>query len=1144
MSQQLTPNERSYTDEQLDAIARRSGDLLLDASAGSGKTTVLVERFVRAVLDDGVEPGAILTITFTEKAAAELRERIRNRLREAGTPAQQEAAETAPIGTIHGFCARVLRAHALRAGLAPGFAVLDEPASEQLAGRAFDASLEAIAGHTPGGVELVAAYGVAGLREAIFATYAELRSRGELAPRLPELPPAPDGAAARRRLLAAASAVAAELAAAPDPGVRVRQSLERLQHVEALVAADALWPGALARVALPGGGGAALCTGACTAYSEALGALRAACEHRHAGDVRGLLDELLRGFGELYTAAKRRHGAVDFADLELLARELLGDSEIAAGYRERFTHVMVDEMQDTNRVQLGLIELVASGNLFTVGDAQQSIYGFRHADVELFERRGAELQARGARATLQTNFRSHPAILAELNAAFATAMGDRFRPLQPGRVEPGPTEPRVELLIADKGADWVGDSDALAAPWRLAEARALAARVAELVAGGVAPGEVVVLTRATTDLRAYERALESAGVPTYLIGGRGYWAHPQVIDVIAHLRTLANPRDEPALLTVLASPFVGVSLDALVILWAAVRRTGRAALELLGEPGGALAELAGPELDRLRRYAGWFAGERARVGRVGTTELIERAVADTGYDLAVLALPGGQRRMANIRKLMRLAHEHELGEGPDLRAFLELASRRATGSGARESEAPVESEGLDAVRLMTIHRAKGLEFPVVCVADLGRAPIRWPRLMRVGADGRFGVRLREPGSGRAEPALDYAALADAEQRAEQEEERRLFYVAMTRAQERLILSGAAKLTAIPADRTPIGWIAPAFVPDIAARSEQSAGVSGGVAYRLMRPDDAPAPFAAAVPAPAAVVPALAPPAVSAPPAVAPASAPPAPAAAPAPPASLSYSALADYERCGYRFYVERVLGLRDPGTPPEPLGGPGSGLAAADRGTLVHALLERLDFRHPRPPDAAAVAAAAPTPLRTRDAEAIAGLLAGFAAGELSRRLGRAGSVRREERFAFSLGGMLMTGAVDVLAREPGGRLLIVDYKTDALGGRDPAPVADGRYRLQRTVYALAGLRTGAAAVEVAYVFLERPDETVLQSFTPDEIPALEAAVSARAAGILSRRFPVAEVPQRSLCDGCPARDGLCSWPAAMTGREAPDRLF
>ncbi len=445
----------------------------------------------------------------------------------------------------------------------------------------------------------------------------------------------------------------------------------------------------------------------------------------------------------------------------------------------------------------------------------------------------------GARATLRTNFRSRREILDVLGTAFAGEFGERFEAPRPGREDPPADDPRVELMVIDKGADWT--SDGLASPWRLAEARALAARVRELVDEGARPSEIVLLTRATSDLRTYERELERQGIPTYVIGGRGYWSHPQVVDLVGYLRALANPRDEEALYTVLASPLVGVSLDALVVLAARARGTGRDPWSLLRE--GTTDEL--PDREALERFAAWFAGERRVAARASIDELIDRALAATGYDLAVLAMPGGRRRLANLRKLMRLAREHEAAAGRDLRGFLGLVRRRASdwsASSARESEAPIEGEALEAVRLMTIHRAKGLEFEIVCVADLGRGP-RWPAdIIRVGRDGRLGLRLARPGTARREPALAYRALGEERAVAEAREERRLFYVAMTRAKERLILSGAARLDGWRESGTPIAWIAPALLGEMDERLAEHQGVTEArVRFRFLGEEDVPDP---------------------------------------------------------------------------------------------------------------------------------------------------------------------------------------------------------------------------------------------------------------------------------------------------------------
>jgi ATP-dependent helicase/nuclease subunit A len=1064
----------NFTPEQSIAIERRDGELLLDAGAGSGKTSVLVERFVRAVLEDGVEVSAILAITFTDKAAAELRERIRLRFREVGAVEHARATEGAFISTIHAFCARVLRAHALLAGIDPRFVVLDEPEARRLADHAFDDALSDL-----GDVELIASYGAGQLRAATLSTYGELRSRGAREPALPPLGPAPrDGLEELRQ---AASALASELGAIPDPSARVCEALSRLDRAQSL--SEGAWPGDLELLKLPGGNGAALSTAACEAYEQALARFRLACEYRRAQVIHASLGRLLRTFSDRYRNRKRAAAALDFEDLELGVRDLfVGEPELRERYAGRFAQIMVDEFQDTNKIQLDLINEIARENLFVVGDAQQSIYGFRHADVELFEQLGARLAAAGRRATLQTNFRSRHEIVEVINRTFES---ETFRPLRAGRDEPPAAEPLVEMLVVDKGEEWA-HSDGVASPWRAAEARALARRLEEVINAGAAPRDIVVLTRATTDLRAYERALEERAIPTYLIGGRGYWSHPQVMDLVAYLRALANSHDEEAYYQLLASPLVDISIDGLVLIAAAMR-------EGTGHPEA----LGADDSERLRSFEAWFAGERALAPRLGIEELIERAMTHNGYDLRTLMLPAGERRLANLRKLMRLGREYEERLGRDLRGFLGLVGARAAGArtDARESEAPVEGEALDAVRLMTIHRAKGLEFPIVAVADLGREPWRRTPLLRIGADGRIGLRLARPGTGRAVPALDYTALGEERERAENAEERRVFYVAMTRAQERLILTGAARLDEngrLP-DRSqngpcaPIGWLGPALEgagvePAILGTEEVLEGVQTARGRPPVEIPDIPEPVAAA----------------------------------PMTPPTLSYSALAAYERCGYRFYLERVLGL-------EPVAGRLSGAGALERGILAHEVLEQLDFRRPSLPKGVP--------------EDVAGLIEGFIASALFERLRSAGDVRREEGFAFMLeSGMLVTGALDVIVRERSGNALVIDYKTDRLESLDPADVVARAYRAQQLVYGLAVLRDGASSVEVTHVFLERPEDPVTVTFT-DRV-ALERELEELAAGVLAGVFPVSRTPGVAVCTGCPGEGGLCSWPLEMTRRD------
>jgi len=269
---------------------------------------------------------------------------------------------------------------------------------------------------------------------------------------------------------------------------------------------------------------------------------------------------------------------------------------------------------------------------------------------------------------------------------------------------------------------------------------------------------------------------------------------------------------------------------------------------------------------------------------------------------------------------------------------------------------------------------------------------------------------------------------------------------------------------------------------------------------------------------------------------------------------LSYSQLQDYARCGYRFHLTRGLGMARVTPPPlEPVEEAGESeeqLEARLRGSIVHALLEDMDFARPAAPSLEAVRALAGNwelELTAPQVADVQALVAAFARSPLCARLAAARPVRREAGFAFALerdgGGPLVSGIVDVLAREDDGTALIVDYKTDRLGEEEPAALVERDYRTQRMVYALAALHDGAPRAEVAYCLLERPGEPVIASFTQADMPALADALLRLAAGVLEERWPVAAAPHRELCGDCPGRATLCSWPESMTLRSRAEAL-
>ncbi|MDX6666393.1 MAG: ATP-dependent helicase/nuclease subunit, partial [Solirubrobacteraceae bacterium] len=645
-------------------------------------------------------------------------------------------------------------------------------------------------------------------------------------------------------------------------------------------------------------------------------------------------------------------------------------------------------------------------------------------------------------------------------------------------------------------------------------------------------GDIVVLVRAATDIACFERAISDHGISTLAAGGRGFWARQQVQDLTQYLATLANPRDEPALLGVLASPLgPRLSSDALALLAVRSRAAGRGLWAGI-EEGLADGDLPAADAARLAAWRETFAAERARAPRLPLADLLSRAIAASGYDEHVARLPGGVRRLANVRKLIRLATAYERDVGRGVRGFIDRATAELEAE-AREADAPVELAGFDAVRLMTIHAAKGLEFPVVAVADLGRpANTSLPDVLAAGD--RVGLRIVTL-HGKAKTAA-YEELAAEHKQRELEESLRVFHVAVTRAQERLILSGSLSVEKWP-EQTPAGWLLPAFVPNLGARllAEGPVIEEAGVRATLNAPGNGVLrpPRTVAQPDPDPDTGRMAPVVEHATPEP----------AVPAPVSALSYSALSRYSQCGYRFYLERVLRLPEQDAPPQPGAAAPTTLDPLTRGSIAHELLEHLDLAAPSLPDDEAIRAQAvrhEAELTDADVADLRALLEGALDSDVMRRVRDAGERHAEEAFALALTDPahahvpLFTGYIDVRAIEADGTALIVDYKTDRLSGADPETIVERGYGTQRRLYALAALRAGAPSVEVAHLFLERPSHPAMARFAAADAPRLEAEIAAQAAGVLSGHFAVAEEPHRELCATCPGRGGLCSWPEAV----------
>jgi len=1116
-------SERKPTAEQRAAIEAAAAEVMVEAGAGTGKTGVMVDRYCRLVCERGVSPDVVLAFTFTDKAAAELRQRIRAEIERRAEAGSERARQLLPrlgsawVTTIHGFCNRLLSAHPVAVGIDPRFRVLDAPETERAAGEAFDEALEAfLEGGEREREATVAAFDIGGLRAMVIGAHAELRSRGAAEPRLPEAPE-PDVRKALRNAAAAAADALAELKPGSANHELVERALALLEGSEAPPSLDQI---------------ASLRTGSkaqpMAAYKEAIeAALSRIAEAGEGGLAYRHVAELLKLFSARFAVVKERRAGIDFEDLQLLSARLLERTETGAAYRARFSHLLVDEFQDTNRLQLRLIEALRGPKcqLMVVGDELQSIYGFRHADLDVFRQRRQAIEASpsGETIPLSGNFRSRPEVIGAVNA-----IGERllagYTPLRvgtpPSQPEPPGKGPAVEILLTgregwDDGAIQLDPvTDARTPVNQLAEARFLAARLRELADQGVERGAMVVLLRAFTRLDAHEDSLERAGLRPYVVGGRGYWSQQQVADVCALLATIANPLDDQALLGTLASPACGVTPDTLWLLRAAAGR-GRQLWPTVEQVAGLgeseeidaehLEQIPADELGLLSTFAETLTGLRRRAASLPLAGLIDAAVTETGYDLAVLMRPAGEMRFANVRKLMRLAADFERAEGRDLRGLLDFLAARADADA--DAQAATAVEGHDGVRIMTIHSAKGLEFDVVAIPHLSRGLLPSTRtpLLTLGREQespRVGMQLRRLGA-RGVNLYAQRELCEEAQKREAEEELRLFHVGATRARQRLLLSGVVSPS--PPSRESHGK---AVVERIAA------------AFEIDREHDS----TIAIPAPEAR-PGL---------------------EATFGPSEIAVRLnLASIEQAQALTVVRKEPGeARNPGVGPAPLveqrqarparrplsytaisargEGPaerppdsdralreqvGEERAEADlgaaRGIGVHALLEWSQANHWQTPSAELVQRIAQSDEIGDSELSEAVLLTPFEAwlgsSFFAERV-RSAQSRAEVPLLVEVAGTVLRGSIDLLVERDGEPPLIVDYKTDRIDGADIASLA-ARYEIQQAIYALAVAEARSVEeVELAYVFLERPQEPFVTRWGAGEIAAgrekLEKAIS------------------------------------------------
>ncbi len=876
-------------DARRDIVERLDVNVIVEAAAGTGKTSELVRRIVAVLAGGHAQVDRIVAVTFTEKAAGELKLRLRTGLENArrhSDDSSQQAnlehalahLEDARVSTIHGFCADLLRERPVEASTDPLFEVLTEAGSRQLYDEAFSLWLQETLDDPPEGVRR-SLRRQAGWRDDD-APAERLRHAGSTLMEWRDLPTAwrresfmreeaidtlVDGVQSFADLTDRCSNLRDGLYQDTWPARRLRDDLRTSERVRDrdydglesalvnLVGPDAGWKFKNPRKGFDSnwhdGVSRAEVQDAHGRLVDALHHFKRAADADLAALLQGELTETIVRYERL----KRTAGRLDFLDLLLRARDLVRDrDDVRADFQQRFTHVFVDEFQDTDPVQAEILLLLsasdptganwrevtpAPGKLFIVGDPKQSIYRFRRADVGTYHEVRDRLVAGGALPLhLTTSFRTGPTIQRTVNAAFEPLMdGDsaslqaRYVGLSPYRADP-PGQPAVVALPVPRpygfrnvtmGAIEESLPDAVGAfvQWLIRESGwTVTERDDPDTRVPVAARHVCVLFRRFHNFfkgdmtRPYVAALEARDLPHLMVGGRSFHAREEVATVRAALSAIEWPDAELSVFATLRGSLFGIGDEELLAYRSTFRR-----LHPFRLPHEAVPETLAPIVDALGLLRSLHLARNRRPVAETINSLLQFTRAHAGFALR----PSGEQALANVLHIAELARTYEAGGGISFRGFV---SQLETGAEhAQTADAPILEEGSDGVRIMTVHKAKGLEFPVVILADMScaLAPAEASRYLE-SERGLCAIRIAG-----CSPAdlLDHGRLELSRERAEAV---RVAYVAATRARDLLVVP------AVGDEPYRKGWLAPlndAIYPP-AGRRRQSGEAPGCPSFGL------------------------------------------------------------------------------------------------------------------------------------------------------------------------------------------------------------------------------------------------------------------------------------------------------------------------
>ena len=1169
-------NLSELTKSQKDAVTYLDSDLIVSAGAGTGKTRVLVNRFLFLVVEKGIGVDDILALTFTEKAAAEMKKRISEAFEKEDRVNEKRLVENAYISTIHGFCARLLRENPFEAGIDPDFVVIDDINRLIMMEEIFDEILESgneeladlidrydekeirgallnyiflnrCLGRKPERIKEILKQKTLlndNLREKIdkilfdmqekvidkakalenFSTDGEIENyRTEILSIVREL----DKSKPKKKVLSSLYDYFSEINL--RAGRRNDEDCKSIKDIIKNIKE------CLTQYKIPD--------------SSLFEINNAALEEDINKNIIPFLKVALK-FWENYNKRKYKEGMLDYEDLEIITRDLLTDNEtVRNDYKSKFKHILIDEFQDINTIQKEILEILKpKDGFFIVGDIRQSIFGFRNAEVRIMKDYRKKFEnGKGKCIELNENFRSSKNILHFVNQFFNNVWADDGgnQPLEKSRKEPPNhnDDANVELILVTNDPDDPQNNQPDSERLIEVEAENVAFRINELIEGEykildkesnqwrpVTFRDIAILVRRRNAYDNYAKVFGKHKIPFSMHRSMRLFSKHEIQDILAFLSIIDNSRNDIDFAAVLRSPFCDLSDDAFVLIRDYANKNKKLKSPYIYQTLTAIAGeklLSDKDELKIKSFLSLYNQLRNIKDLVPLYDIFDILMKETDYEVKTATLYNGERGLANIQRFREIIVSHTRLSSASIKSFLDFCECIENWGDKEEPE--IETGLENKVTFITVHSAKGLEFPVVFLVNMAQQTINVTSKIIVSKDLDAGFKIYGLENEKDSSSLHRIIIAKEKKEAELDEEKRLLYVAMTRARDRLILAGIMSLRNVESfikilkenlieklsDPLPIegeinfghSWIK---VNKIRGSNTKTASTPSSFIEKIEEYIEKEEKIPEKIIQPVnqelrkhiknkiEIISKIK------------------NFHAPYLPDRLSAVSLALYDKCPRMYYIMEILNLPDKNQIKNTYLTSVDEISPLEIGGIVHSILERIDYNDA--PQKQIKDFLKKYNLNNDYNLLICGMIDNYFKSDIAQEVKKSSRILREVPFTLFISEIPVHGRIDLLYEMENSDFRLIDFKTNKLDVDNLEGERD-KYRLQIDLYALAISKLNNIRVSEGIIYFMRPNRILKYDYNEDKLNNCDLKIKSLIEGIKKQNFLPRDSEKCKHCD-------------------------